>query len=261
MAGENVNRHLPNVQQESEGIRVSSLTANQVYAYALSQLGIPKVAVEADTSQLGVFLDKTLRTYSRWLPVEKYDVLENTTSAINRYDLQALRRPYGRGVVDARIATQEQFFSPVSGVFSLGIPHPISHLSPDHYDLALRYIKTARKVYSSSPDWQWEEPFLWVYAPSGYGAPFVVPYMYLASATRSEDIPDMDHVWVMDYFLALLKQAVGYVRSKYQGIPGPSPLQMDGLELRREGREEQDRLETELKNRSLARVPPLGPGG
>ena len=217
--------------------------------------------VEAEDAQMGVFLQHALDEYNNWRPVEKFDVLDSVTSAINRYDMRSLEKPFGRGIVRVQIGTKENFFSPISGVFALGIPHPISHLSPDQYDLALRYIKTARKVYSSQPDWEWEEPVLWLYAPTGYGGPFVAAYTYYQDAIGPEDIRQPDYRWFKEYFYNLVRRAVGEARGKYSTLPGPQGFSMNGNDMVKAAEDALEKLSKELENKSYADSPPLGPSG
>jgi hypothetical protein len=262
MSGENVNVHPINVHNDaSEGIRRRVLTKDEVYAFALAQMGFPTVKVEADEMQMGVLLQAAMDEYNNWRPVEKFDVLDGVTSSLNRYNLRELEKPYGRGLVNVSIGTKENFFSPISGVFALGIPHPISHLSPDQYDLALRYIKTARKIYSSQPDWEWQEPVLWLYAPTGYGGPFVAAYTYYTDSLGPEDIRQADYKWFKEYFFNLLRRAVGHARRKFSAIPGPQGHTMDGSDLVREAEESLKLLSSQLESKSYADAPPLGPGG
>ena len=56
--------------------------------------------------------------------------------------------------------------------------------------------------------------------------------------------------WIWFYTLALCKQTLGYIRGKItSGIPYPggTTLQLDGSELRSEGRADAERYETELR--------------
>jgi hypothetical protein len=257
--GYNLNRHPENVQRgENQGIRRRYLKKEDVFANAFSQMGFPVMNVEIEPVQCEVLWERVLDEYNRWLPAQKLDVLTNVSSAINKYNLETLNKPFGRGIYDIKFVSQQEFFSPISGVFALGIPHPISHLSPDQYALALQYIKVARKIYSSEPDWQWEEPILWLYSPTGYGGPFHAAYAYFQDSSSAEDIPQDDHGWVKDYFLALLKIAVGEARGKFPMLPGPYGQQIRGSEVTTEGQQEKLRLEDQIQTRSYARVPPFG---
>lgn len=256
----NLNRHAENAKFESTpGIRRRVMTRERLMNYAMAQLGFPQVTVEIDPIQEGVLFEMLLDEYNRWLPLEKHDVVETVSSGQNFYNLNDLNRPYGRGITEVRVVSKENFFSPISGVFALGIPHPISHLSPDQYDLALRYIFTAKKVYSSEPDWLWEEPVLWLYAPTGFGGPFTAAYSYSQDAIDTQDIPQEDWSWCMRFFYNLVKLAVGEARGKFGTIPGPAGQELRGVDLAKEASEALDKLSEEIESKSYARVPPLGP--
>jgi len=262
MSGENLNAVPENVRfASSEGVRRKALTLDGIYDYALARLGFPIVDVEAQRTQLDVLWERVLDEYNKYLPVQKMDCLNTVSSSIHEYNFRTLERPYGRGLQDVAIVSKQQFFAPISGVFALGIPHPISHLSPDQYDIALRYIGAAKKVYSSDMDWEWEEPVLWLFAPTGYGGPFSVAYTYLQDCSSPSDMPAEDWGWVKDYFLAMLKCAVGEARGKFGGIPGPAAQTLRGGAMISEAREEMKSLEQEILSRSHARTPPLFLGG
>jgi len=260
MSGENVNRHASNYRRnESEGVRRRGLTEDEVYAYVLTAMGFPNVDVETSREQLRIFWQKTLDVYNTYLPHQKRGVLDIQAQA-HEYDFEQLNKAYGRGVVDVRLAPRRDFFSPISGVFALGIPHPISPLSPDQYDLALRYIDMAKRVYSAGFDWEWHEPVLWVFAPPGYGGPYIAAYTYFVEATEANDIPSHDIRWIKDYMLNIVRIAVGEARGKFGIVPGPSQANLNGSELIQRGEAQIEKLEEELRMRSFALTPPLGPG-
>lgn len=260
MSGENVNRHLPNASfDSSDGKRRSQLTDAGVMEYALVQLGFPVTEVELTPQQQNHLLQRTLDEYNKWLPIYKLDILMAVSAMINKYDLQALNQPYGRAIVDVQIISQQKFFAPIAGVFALGIPHPISHLSPDQYDLALRYIATSKKIYSSDMEWEWSEPILWLYAPTGFGGPFSAAYTYVQDCFSAADVPAEDWGWFKDYYFCLVKQAVGESRAKFGSIPGPAAQNLRGEAMIKEALEMKKELEESIRSKSFGRVPPLGP--
>ena len=54
--------------------------------------------------------------------------------------------------------------------------------------------------------------------------------------------------WIRQYTLALSKEILGLVRSKFQGIPIPNAdLQLNGESLVTQGREDKDKLSTQMK--------------
>ncbi len=185
------------------------------------------------------------------------DVIDPVFSGIQSYNLIELKKPFGRGVNRVDFTEREQFFSPVGGVFSLGIPTPIAQRSLEQFDIALRYIETARRVFSSEPGHIWEEPILFIFAPEGFGVPLRATYTYFEHA-RIGEIPDFHHNWIRKYALAWSKIALGHVRRKFNSVPGPQggDISLDGAELVTEGNEATSRLEEEIMKISHA-VEPL----
>ena len=74
--------------------------------------------------------------------------------------------------------------------------------------------------------------------------PSNVPYKFI---TYSE-INAAGRQWIRRYTLALAKELLGIIRSKYASMPLPNgEVSLDGEGLKAEGREEKDNLLTELK--------------
>lgn len=62
------------------------------------------------------------------------------------------------------------------------------------------------------------------------------------------NINDMGRLWIYRYTLALAKELLGNIRSKYQEIPIPdATIRMDGETLRREAQQEKDNLIKEIR--------------
>jgi hypothetical protein len=58
----------------------------------------------------------------------------------------------------------------------------------------------------------------------------------------------MARQWVRQYALALCKELLGMIRSKFGSVPIPGgDLQLDGGDLKSAAKEEKDKLRTELK--------------
>lgn len=84
------------------------------------------------------------------------------------------------------------------------------------------------------------------YDPSLYGisGPSNVPLSNLPFST----ITQPGRQWIRQYTLALAKELLGLIRSKMKTIPIPNAdLQLNGEELRADGREDQGRLRDQLK--------------
>jgi len=74
--------------------------------------------------------------------------------------------------------------------------------------------------------------------------PSNVPYQFITY----EEINAAGRQWIKKYTLALSKELLGIIRSKYASMPLPNgEVNLDGEALKSEGREEKDQLLTELK--------------
>lgn len=71
-----------------------------------------------------------------------------------------------------------------------------------------------------------------------------VPYQHIPYTT----INSIGRGWIYQYTLALAKETLGYIRSKYDKIPIPeAEIKLDGELLRREGKEEKQELIKQLR--------------
>ena len=71
-----------------------------------------------------------------------------------------------------------------------------------------------------------------------------IPY----SNIQYKNINQMGRLWIYRYTLALAKELLGLIRSKYQEIPIPdSTIRLDGETLRREAEKEKDELIKEIR--------------
>ena len=74
--------------------------------------------------------------------------------------------------------------------------------------------------------------------------PSNVPYAFITY----EEINAAGRQWIKKYTLALSKELLGIIRSKYASMPLPNgEVSLDGEALKSEGREEKGELLTELK--------------
>ena len=61
-------------------------------------------------------------------------------------------------------------------------------------------------------------------------------------------VNSMARQWVRQYALALAKELLGMIRSKFSSVPIPGgELQLDGSDLKSSAKEEKDKLRTDLK--------------
>ena len=71
-----------------------------------------------------------------------------------------------------------------------------------------------------------------------------VPYTHITYANTN----DMSRTWIFKYTLALAKELLGIIRSKFENIPYPDgQIRLDGEVLRREAVAEKEKLTKELR--------------
>lgn len=79
---------------------------------------------------------------------------------------------------------------------------------------------------------------------TGVSGPNQVPFGNIPYSTINQP----GRQWIRQYTLALCKENLGYIRSKYKTIPIPNAdLMLDGEELKTEGRDDKEKLLTEMK--------------
>lgn len=99
------------------------------------------------------------------------------------------------------------------------------------------YVKVAPPIDVMNPAFQDDS----IYGISG---PENVPFSVLPYTTIT--VPGRQ--WIRQYCLALCREMLGLVRSKYQNIPIPNAdLQLNGDALIQQGREDKEKLTTQLK--------------
>lgn len=126
------------------------------------------------------------------------------------------------------------------------------------------------KVLDSKPDWRgmWEggSYFLYVDIPATY-ASYQVSYTYAFNYKWNEPstvspihpsmIPETQCDWIVDYCVAHAKTVVGALRRKFGGVANPDggADEVDGQTMVDEGRADKERLEDQIKTRSLPLTP------
>lgn len=99
------------------------------------------------------------------------------------------------------------------------------------------YVKVSPPTNVLDPDFQDDS----IYGVSG---PENVPFSILPYSTIT--VPGRQ--WIRQYTLASCKELLGLVRSKFDTVPIPNAdLKLDGTQLRQEGRDDKEKLTTNLK--------------
>ncbi len=100
------------------------LTRETLISFVEGMLGAPQIQLEVSSQSYTSALDITLGIFNTSYPRVDHGIINPVNPAIKEYNLRELGKPFGRGISDVSLTEQSQFFSPVGGVFSLGIPKP-----------------------------------------------------------------------------------------------------------------------------------------
>ena len=229
------------------------------------------IVVELEDEHIDNALKRALRVYNRNRPVHGNKVLA-VTEGQKKYGPINDAIPGFTGVTSVsfvdpdRLATSDiDPFEPLLVYSSTGLSTGGDTIG--EWMQRLQYNEQARRVTSSDPEWkgQWEgrSYYLYVDVHSEYLCSF--EYTFHVTPDNNVDtgvqlIPDGDADWVLDYTTARCKQILSRIRGKFQGIPGPdgSETPVDWSELMTEGREDQERLEEEIRKRRRPLPPVLG---
>lgn len=233
-------------------------TRDQLAAYIQRKLGSHLWTVELSDLDLIDAIEDAIRLYARWKPIEKHLTLTSLPgiTRITNHSTPAL--PAGTtGLLDCSIITNLVQGNPnieaqmLSGTFAFyGVRSPLYDLR--FYEYQRQWIRFAGKELSSEPEYAFRlnedttEPEFWVYSPGmsvNVDAIFGLPHTTLAT------IPSFDEDRIRKLSLAAAKITLGHNRSKFKGIPAANQVvQLDGLDMVHEGREEWDEEEKKLRS-------------
>lgn len=220
-------------------------------------LGAPVVEVELTSEQISIIVDQALNIYGTYKPIEKIGTI-SVLSGQQKYLLAA--NVYGRGVIN--VMCPDLMKQPISleqfDIFRYYTQMPT--MSPGDFYAERLYYKEVLRAAGSDFSWFTEDlndgtGNLYI-SPTPDGTYSSVAYIYVIDPTLAE-VPPADDDFMMDYVLAMCKQVLGNIRSKYSGIQASEgSIEMDGSTLRQEGAEERKTMEEYLADRGQI-IPPI----
>jgi hypothetical protein len=235
----------------------TALTIDGINKFVRRSLGAPVIDVELHDDQITEFIEQALGIYGTHKPVEKLETI-NVLPGTQKYHIVADK--IGRGIIE--IFRPDLLRSPVSldqfDVFKYHTHLP--NLDPGDYYLERIWWDEVRISAGSDDDWEFVydpttgEADLYISPPPSEG--YTLSYYYVVDPTLIE-VPPTDDDWIKEYTLAMCKETLGLIRSKFTNVQGAeSSLDMDGEMLRGEGREERKDLEEYLTGRGQV-IPPI----
>lgn len=235
----------------------------EIADYVLAMLGAPMVRIELDRQQLSIAVDEALKRYENGCGKSNYAYSHFTTiPGINRYELKGdigiINNVFFSGGMncygaDIAVATSVEATDIIDfaganipgmgygGYGSYNTSTPFQ-ASLGEWHLMQSYSKMFSRVSSMETTWEIASGNSIMLYPSPRSARNVgVHYLQ-----RKKDWPEAAS-WMKDYALALAKEMLGRVRSKYDRYVSPGGgVTLDGASLLAEAREDKTSLSDSL---------------
>lgn len=236
-----------------------NLTVATINKFVRTTLGEPVIVVELENEQIEEMISQALGLYGTYKPIER----------IKQFQVLASQQKYtfstaecGRGIIEyfkpdllRQPISLEQF-----DVFKYHTHLP--NLDPGDFFMERVWWEEVRRSAGSDDDWDFEPDPV-----NGGGSLYVNPipsdsysacYIYVCDPTLTQ-VPPTDDRWIKSYTLALCKEILGNIRSKFEGVDGQeSAIRMDGMKMREEGASEKEKLEDYLMHRGQIIAPIRG---
>ena len=235
----------------------TALTAKIIKRYVRRMLGEPTIVVEIEDETIDEVIEQTLSIYGTYKPVEKVGTI-NVLASQQKYTQTATE--VGKGIIE--IFRPDILRSPVSldqfDVFKYHTHLP--NLDPGDFYMERVWWKEVRMSAGSDDDWlldfNHDDGTATFYVNPIPSSAFTLKYIYVVDPTLTQ-VPASDDDFIKDYVLAMCKIILGEIRSKFKGVEGAEgAINMNGEELKAEGKEEKRDYDDYLANRGQI-IPPI----
>lgn len=235
-------------------IHIEKETAEEIRQYILMRLGYPAVRIELTQAHLDEAIKESLTWFARYSNVGKRFVISKTKAGVARYNIdQIIPEEYilvDDVIYDPHIPlTYFQYF------FSVNVPffqtdtvtlfpiHPL--VATFEFGVLTATYHQMLRVFGREGSWRLIGNKELILHPVPQGEiPFAVFYTKIVSSNEIRDLQ-----WVKDYSLAVAKEMLGRIRSKYNSYPSPTgEVSLDGERLLEEAKEEKEKLKEALLN-------------
>ncbi len=248
-----------------------ALNEAEISDYVRDFLGEGNVKVELTPSQLNRVVKQSLRTFNKYRPHIFIETLSTqagvevggqTTRGIVRYDLTALNKKFGKGLIDVQRPLGPQavefepdifalpfqfFYATGGGAGGIGL-REVGDVLARQID-----VENRRSVVGAVRDWDFRfervdgdlelHGVLYINPVPAGGEVYT---LFFAEDRILDEIPVDDEQWFLDYGLAVSMTIIGRTRRKWS-----SELQMDGAALVSEGLADKQTLETAIKAKAF----------
>jgi len=259
---------------------ICNVTVQELRQYVRTQLGGSELDIELSDGDIDTCMGDALRVFNRWHPsmgarplsqvsADQKQIVQGGRGRVTRFwiDHKGLMEVY-----DVHFLRKLQFtdFIGIENPFYLdAVMRAFQGGTSGDYLGDLTYLETAKKVFSSWPEWRGD----WMYDTSekkqryslfidvsSLGVSFEYYdicyfFFYKLEPSDSEQngigtLPGEYEQWFRDFTVARAMQILGRKLRKFGGIPSPfgGQVQTDGEALRAEGKEEETRLRTDAES-------------
>lgn len=213
-----------------------NLTDEQVINYVKSRLGESYVDVELSDEDIKMNIKQALDKIAPYYSGHRY-ILGNGSS-INLKD-----HPEIKGIIkvyntkDTNIYTLQDYVFGGNGIMIYSAQIMDRLMTYTCYQMLYNELQ-----YLKSISYKYVKPILYL---DGYNEEVIIEAL-VAPTTVTDIEPNSKYIaWVKDYTLALSKETLGRIRSKYS--VSDSPYQLDGAALLSEAAQEKTELESKIK--------------
>lgn len=235
------------------------LVIQQIKDYVLLMLGAPVVSLEIDDQQIDLAVKQTLKIMEYYAPREYFSYYQfNTTPGKSVYemppDVGYIRNVHYKKTPELAFTSADlqgsipiEYFYPGGSYASIqgGLIDPIQPIwgSAGPWALQSGYTRMYTRMSSGLGGWEWVGDYRHIKL---YPIPFRAHHVHVQYMQRCKDW-DQVELAMQEGSLAIAKQMLGRVRSKFANIPGPGGgLQLDGQALLQEGNEEYKQWKQDL---------------
>jgi len=227
---------------------VGLMDTDQMKAWILRRFGAPILKVELTDCHLDDAIEQARRWFSAKKGAKRMAVLA-VNSAQVEYDLD----DDVDTVIDVAFQIPPMDLSLVFAPFTLiddKVPYdvfaaPSSIGIYSSFTQTLQYVEMAKRILGAEPDWRQEGRKFYIFPVPSSNSHVIL--FYKSTKVTIEQLDERDHDLVKRYALALAKEDLGRIRSKYDTFPtAQGTVSLDGATLLSEAQAEKENLEEEI---------------
>ena len=210
------------------------MTNASLTKYVKTQLGISWVDVEVETKDMNVLIQKALDKIAPYYDGKRYVLGNGKVVDLSLHDPVAITRVFE--TKSSSLISLEDYAFGGQNIILYTADFRDRYVSYTAYKMLYNQYKDLKGA-----DYRYIKPYLYL---DGYNQDTLIEMIVRPKVLSDIEDTSMFYTWVQEYVLALVKEMVGRVRSKFS-VDG-SPYALDGATLLSEASQEKERLESQL---------------